>query len=113
MPAGKRAFIEIKSGPEAISPLAKTIDRICRPADDIVLMSFDLQTVRIAKRTLSEHQAYWIVSQENQDGRWEPTAEQIIAQVIDASADGLNLEAKPCVDGALINQIHAAGLKVF
>jgi glycerophosphoryl diester phosphodiesterase len=115
MPAGKRIFVEIKTGPEAVPPLKKLLDNLHRPPQDIVIISFHLDSVREAKKALPDHVVHYLVSQK-QDRKtraWTPTTAEMIAQAKDAGANGLDVAAKECVDAAMVKQVHDAGLKLL
>jgi len=115
MPPGKRIFVEIKIGPEAVEPLAKSIEAVHRPAQDIVIISFNIDSVRAAKARFKDHQVYYLVSQkqDKQTQAWTPTTEEMIAKAKEAGADGLDINAKPCVNADVVKQAHAAGLKLL
>ena len=115
MPEGKRAFVEIKVGPEALEPLSNVLANHPHPARDIVIISFDLQTVRAAKQRLPQHEAYLLIEQKQDEktGRWRPVPSEMIAQALDARADGLDIGFNLSIDQHLIDQAHAAGLKLL
>jgi glycerophosphoryl diester phosphodiesterase len=105
VPAGKRAFVEIKIGPAAIPALQRALQLHARPVDEVVIMSFKIETVREAKRRLPAHNVHWLVGKERHSN--------MIACGRDAGADALNILAEPDVDAALVKQVHDAGLQLF
>jgi glycerophosphoryl diester phosphodiesterase len=106
MPAGKQAFVEIKIGPEAVQPLVKVLERLNRAAEEIIVMSFNIDTVRVAKSVLPEHETLWLVGQE----QGAPTIDEMIRQAKAVGARGLNLQASPNVNALAVQRIHDAGL---
>lgn len=106
MPTGKQAFVEIKIGPEAVQPLVRVLDRVNRSPEEIVIMSFKIETVRAATSALPQHKTLWLVSQKE----GAPTIAEMIHQVKAAGARGLNLEANPSLNAVDVQRIHDAGL---
>jgi glycerophosphoryl diester phosphodiesterase len=115
MPPGKSIFVEIKIGPEAVPALKKAVEEAKRPAQNIVIISFKIDSCREAKKALPDHVVYYLVSQkqDKQTGKWTPTTEEMIKAAKDAGVDGLDIQAKACVDAKLVNDVHAAGLKLL
>jgi glycerophosphoryl diester phosphodiesterase len=115
MPAGKRAFVEIKVGPEAMDPLVDVLHSCCRPARDVVIISFHDAAVAAARTRLAEHEAYLLIhqKQESPQAPWAPTGAEMIRRALDIRAHGLDIAFNPSIDAALVEQAHAAGLKLL
>jgi glycerophosphoryl diester phosphodiesterase len=115
MPHGKRVFVEIKIGLQAIDPLVKLLKHRQRPANEIAIISFNTETVRRAKQSLPDHEVYLLVDKKlnSQTNQWKPDAATMIQQAMDLGADGLDVGIHPSVDANLVEQAHAAGLKLL
>lgn len=111
VPAGKRVFIEIKGGPEAIEALARSVARSGLAPQRIVVISFSFAAVRAAKQRLPRVLCAWLVERDSEAGA-RPLAE-LFMRVRDAGLDALDLEATFPIDRAFVQQIHAAGIKLF
>lgn len=110
VPAGKRIFIEVKSGPAAVDELVRCLARSRLQPAQIVVISFDLATARAAKQRLRRCEVCWIVERD-----WERGGRsfaEIIRRATEAGLDGLDLEAD-WVDDRWLQQIAAAGIKLY
>lgn len=110
VPPGRRVFIEVKSGPEAVGELVRCLAHSRLSPAQIVVISFELETVRRAKRQLPRCTVCWIVERDSEVGRWP--REEILRRAREAGLDGLDLEAE-WVDEAWVKQTRAAGFKLF
>jgi len=116
IPAGKRLFIEVKIGPEAIPPLVEALKLAGKTPDQTTIISFNIETIRAARQTLPNIKAYWLASQkqDKQTGTWAPTVDQLITQAKSAGATGLSVSAaKAPVDAAFVKAVHDAGLECY
>jgi glycerophosphoryl diester phosphodiesterase len=115
VPPGKRLFIEVKVGPEAVPALADAIERSGKTADQLVVISFKERTIAETKRRLPGIKAYWLASlkRDEQTGRWSPTLNELIATARAVNADGLDLSAKEPIDAAFVAKVKAAGLGMY
>jgi glycerophosphoryl diester phosphodiesterase len=129
VPAGRRLFIELKVGATILPELGQVIRASGLAAQQVPLITFDLAVAQATKSHLPAHEVCWIV-----DYRWEgfytptqsatepssrdvkslpPTIDDLIRQTKAAGLDGLDLEARFPIDAALVQKIHAAGLKLY
>jgi glycerophosphoryl diester phosphodiesterase len=111
VPAGKRVFVEVKGGPEAIDALAGSLARSGLAPAQLVIISFDFATVRAAKLRCGEIAACWIVERDSVAGRL-PLAE-LVARVRAAGLDGLDLEVTFPIEAGFVQQVRAAGIKLY
>ncbi len=113
VPDGKRVFIEIKCGPEAVPEMDRVIKASkLKPAQTCVI-SFNADVIAASKKLRPDLQALWIVSlaPKNQKPR---TAVELIAKAKEIKADGLDLSATPAVlDKVFADKVRAAGLKLY
>jgi glycerophosphoryl diester phosphodiesterase len=112
VPGGKQAFLEFKTGPEIVGPLANELASAAIASLQIVLMSFDADVVRTCKQRLPEIKALWLADYKQQpDGGWAPTVDEVIATIRDVGADGLGSENRPkLVNGEFVGRLRAAGI---
>lgn len=115
IPAGKRLFIEVKCGVEAIPELKRVLESARTLREQTVLISLDFNTIVAAKQTIPQRVAFWVTEQFAFDAKepasLSPLTSELIAQAIAAGLDGLDindLPQRPNGDVALIRQ---AGLK--
>jgi glycerophosphoryl diester phosphodiesterase len=114
IPAGKRAVIEIKCGPEIVPELARVLRAAGRPAAQTCVISFSHDALLASKTELPELQHYllagWKVDAKTGKG---PELPPLIAKAREAKFDGLNLNHEWPVDAAAAAQVNAAGLKLL
>jgi glycerophosphoryl diester phosphodiesterase len=113
VPAGKRVFIEVKTGPEAITELGRVIAGSGLAPDQTVLISFSTLVVAAAKRELPDRPAYWIADLHPDDASRPPTVEELIAVAQSCRADGLDLSADPAITPEFVRTANAAGFPVY
>jgi glycerophosphoryl diester phosphodiesterase len=71
MPPAGRLYVEAKNGPGIVGPLLSEVDAAGKGPDQIVFISFSIDTISILKRTRPEFTCYWIlVFEELQPGLW-------------------------------------------
>src|SRR4051812_22463056 len=110
----RRQMIEVKVGPEAIPELARCIERAKRPAGQLIIISFNADTIAEAKKQLPKIKAFWLAQQkqDKQTKAWSPTGGELIAKAKSVNADGLDVAATEPVDAAFIKAAHDAGLEL-
>lgn len=113
IPERGRCFIELKTGPEAVPALVKVVEASGKRPEQLAIISFNPESLAEAKRKLTRHPAYWIVSvkKDKTTGLLAPTVEELIARAKAIKADGLDLSVPPTPD--YVEPIKAAGLKLF
>ncbi len=113
-PAGKQVVIELKAGTEIVEPLADVLERA--PAtDNILLISLVDATIDACKRHLPTVRCHWLSDYEQQsNGDWAPTADEVIAAIRRVGADGFGSESKPeHFDANFVARLRAAGIGEF
>ena len=113
VPAGKRAFIEIKCGPEIVPELDRVLRASKLSAGQTAVIAFRADVIAAVKKARPDLQAYWLVNIRPAKGKTQPTAEALIAQARAIRTDGLNLSATPLLDKTYADKIKAAGLKLY
>jgi glycerophosphoryl diester phosphodiesterase len=110
VPAGKRLFIELKVGAEILPELARVIHASGLGAAQLPLITFDLEVARETKRRLPAHEVSWIVGYEA--GR-SPGVVELVKSAQAAGIDGLDLNFRFPMDAAFVQEVRAAGLKLY
>jgi glycerophosphoryl diester phosphodiesterase len=115
VPEGKKIFIELKSGPEIIAPMAQLIESSSLSPDQIVIISFHADAIAAAKKRLPDIRAHWLSGyEEQQDGRLTPTKEEVAATIRRIGADGFGSKAEPKhFDAAFIEHLRDSGCREF
>lgn len=112
VPKGKRLFIEIKCGPEVLPELKRLLDGSKAAPDQFVLIGFDIETMRRAKKELAGTQVLWLVSR-GRINQPVPAVDQLIRKAVDGGLDGLDLQHSFPIDRNFVAAVHRAGLKLF
>jgi glycerophosphoryl diester phosphodiesterase len=114
IPDGRRLFIEIKIGPEAVPELLRCVERSGKKPEQLVVISFNLDSCAAAKKALPKLKCYYLASpkQDKETKKWSPTAKTLIGKAKSAGVDGLDIAAGP-VDKAFVDAVHAAGLEMY
>lgn len=116
VPAGKRLFIEIKSGPETVAPLVPVVRHSPLGTRGAVIIGFDLRVMALAKRTMPRVPVYWgLESIPAGVGRrgWPLTTKEIIRLARAARLDGVDVDSRGPIDGRFVRELRGAGLEVF
>jgi glycerophosphoryl diester phosphodiesterase len=117
VPQGKQIFIELKSGPEIVAPMAEAIAASSLSPDQIVIISFNEDALAECKKQLPHLKACWLCAfKEPKDdkGKTPPTVEEVIATLKRIGADALDAEAVPeRVNEAFIRRLREAGFDEF
>ena len=115
VPPGKTFFLELKSGPELVGPMAKVIAKSSLSSDQIVLICFKADVIAECKKQLPQFKALWLCGfKEKKDGTKPPTAEEVAATIKRIHADGLDGEAVPeYLDAKFIERLKELGVPEF
>ncbi|HEX4608949.1 MAG TPA: glycerophosphodiester phosphodiesterase [Urbifossiella sp.] len=111
VPAGRRVFIEVKTGPEIVPELDAALKASKLPPAQTPVISFNAASVAAMKKARPDVPAYWIVSL-GAKGK-APAAETLIAKAKEIHADGLDLSASEALDEPYAKAVKAAGLKLY
>jgi glycerophosphoryl diester phosphodiesterase len=111
MPKNTRVLVEIKT--KGLDAVAATIEAIARsqvPVEAIDMISFHAPTVEAFKSAwMAGPKAQLLVAFKEENGKWSPSAEQLIEMARACRADALNIQDQPVVDHALVQHVHEAG----
>lgn len=111
VPAGKRIFIEVKNGPEAIPELVRCLARCTLVPAQVAVISFQLEAARAAKRALSRCEVCYLAERDAHGVA--PPLDAVIAAACAAELDGLDLEAAWPVEARVVQRVRDAGLKLY
>lgn len=116
VPDGKLMVIELKTGPEIVPKLKKDLAASQLEDDQILIISFQQDTIAACKEQLPGLRAHWLTSykQDRATGAWHPSAEQIAETIRSCEADGLGTQGnREVVDADFIAQLRQRGLQEF
>ena len=113
LPAGKTFLIEIKSGPEIVPALKKSLDARRGRWADLRIISFHDAVIAAVKKELPEIKAYWLVDFKAKKGKPAITSDAIFATLARTQADGLDAQADPArLTPAFIAQLKSKGYEL-
>ncbi|MBN1852902.1 MAG: glycerophosphodiester phosphodiesterase [Pirellulales bacterium] len=118
IPEDKQFFIELKTGPEIVEPLAKELESSPLQTEQIVLISFNEKTIAACKKRLPHLKTLWVTGfkneQEDGSGLWSPGIEEVIQTTRQSQADGLDAQSEMRhFDARFISQLEASGITEF
>jgi glycerophosphoryl diester phosphodiesterase len=114
VPEGKRLFIEVKVGPEAVPALVEAVRRSGKKPEQLVVISFNADTIALAKQKLPELKMYYLAGQKQDEktGKWTPPLDEVLRTAKRIKADGVDVQAKPTFDAAFVRKARDAGFEV-
>lgn len=114
VPSGRRLFVELKCGAEALPALGRTLAADESHSARVVIIGFRRSVMAKAKAALPLVPVYWISRKPPAGGRGpDPVGDGLIADAVAAGLDGLSLQAWESVDARFIDKARAAGLAVY
>jgi glycerophosphoryl diester phosphodiesterase len=113
VPQGKRAFLEIKCGPEIVPEFMRVLKASGRAASQLAVISFNYESLRKSKKALPELEHYLLhdYKKEPKTGQF-PELATLIAKANEARLDGLDLHFAWPMDERFVGEVKAAGLKL-
>lgn len=107
IPPGRHLFIEVKCGPEILPVLDETITRSGKRAQ-IVIIGFDLPTMKAAKEIMPDVPAHWLCDKKV----WKPFGCSLAKMAKAHGLDGVNVHWSG-VTWRLARAVRKAGLKLY
>ena len=110
VPPGKRLFIEMKCGVDAIPELVRVLSASKTSREQTVLIGLDFETIVAVKRALPDRVALWVTEQfasGEANRSLRPATSELIQSALAARLDGLDINdlvERPSGDIALIRQ---------
>jgi glycerophosphoryl diester phosphodiesterase len=105
-------YVEIKGGdPDVITAMVEELEKAGIPEDQVVMISFTEEIVRIFKERYPERKALWLTGfKVNQDGTWYPTASDVISKLKELKADGVDIRGNlNFVNAEYVEKVKNAG----
>lgn len=115
IPPGKQLIIELKIGPEIVAPLQRIVEASRLLPEHIILISFNADTIAECERQMPELYTHWLTGyNQQQDGRFAPTIDEVIATLHRCHADGLGSEARSdYFDTNFVRRLRDSGYEQF
>ncbi|HRJ72502.1 MAG TPA: glycerophosphodiester phosphodiesterase [Terrimicrobiaceae bacterium] len=108
VPDGRRLYIEIKCGSEAVPALRDVCrDRGAEPAQT-AFIAFDRSVCESIKRACPDHPVLWIIGRQQRSTRLE----NLIAECVSSGLDGLDFCADWPINADFVRRVKTAGLAV-
>lgn len=105
-------YVEIKgSDPDVITAMVDEMDKAGTPADQVVMISFTEEIVRIFKERYPDRKALWLTGfKVNQNGTWYPTADDVISKLKELKADGVDIRGNlTFINNEYVEKVKSAG----
>ncbi len=112
LPQDKGIYIEVKSGPELIPVLAKTLEQYALDSWQTVVIAFDPAVIRATRALIPQIRAYWLYEWHQDPTGPQASIDTLIHTAQSLGAHGLDLNACAQLDLAAVQAIRAAGLEL-
>ena len=107
-------YVEIKNNdPAVVDAMIKELDKAGVAPEQVIMISFQAEIVKIFKERYPEREALWLTSfKTSQDGTWKYTTEQLIEKLKELKADGVDIHGNLVyIDQEYVSKVKAAGFK--
>lgn len=114
VPSGKGVFVEIKGGTVMVPLLANVTEDAKLPPNQVMVISSEKEVIRSVKQTIAGMKAFLVVKLRSRLEKklWNPTRANIIRDLEDTQADGLDISAAEAVTEDFVRSLHDAGWEV-
>jgi glycerophosphoryl diester phosphodiesterase len=112
VPAGKRIFVELESGPEMLPEVKRQLAASGLKDEQIVIIGFNYEVVTKAKALMPQYQVYYLHAEDRQTKQYPPV-ETLIEKAVASRLDGLNLYYGFPIDEEFVKKVRRAGLKLY
>lgn len=114
VPPGKTLVIEIKCGSEILPQLVHVLDASGK-RDQTLLISFNYDVIRNAKKQLPDRPAYWLYGFSPREKKHYGVRGigDLIRMAKDGGADGLDVNYTGPFDAAFVEDLENAGMKLY
>lgn len=116
IPAGKKFVVELKTDPRIVPLLAAELKRLEANYKQLLIISFNADTVRACKEMIPSAKAHWLTSyrRDKTTGDVRPTAEEVVATLKRCKADGLGTRGdRTVINANFIGTLREAGFDEF
>jgi glycerophosphoryl diester phosphodiesterase len=110
VPPRRKLYIELKSGPEILLPLAAILAGSPLPPEQTVILAFSTEVVAASRKLLPHVRALWLTDykRERLTCRWHPTCAEILAVLQLSGACGLASKGHRTIDAAFVKALRVA-----
>ncbi len=114
VPRGTWFFIEIKSGPEIITPLEKALQVSDIAPERVRLLSFSAPLIKEFKQRLPEWRACWLCDYRHfvRNDAWFPSRADVLNTLLSSGADGLASANRVFLDQELVDTLKELGKEI-
>lgn len=117
VPTHGHIFIELKTGPEIVEPLAECLQRSSLPKNQITLITFNQETLKKCRFFFPKMRIHWLTSfqqHKSQSNSWLPSPQQIAETLTQIGADGVGLQARrDIITKDFLSQLKNEGVSEF
>jgi glycerophosphoryl diester phosphodiesterase len=115
VPAGKLAFVELKTGPEIVEPLADVLAKTPLDIEQVLVICFDEQALAACRQRLPRVRRHLLIDyRQVENGTWQPGVDEVITRLRRTAADGLGTQNRPAhVNKGFAAALRAAGVEQF
>lgn len=106
VPDQGKFYIEVKCGPEIVTPLVEEIEKAGLRDDQVVVISFNAPVIREIKRQAPRFKACWLCSFAK-ESPLDPSSEEVLETLAETGADGFSSKADHRIDAAYLEPIFA------
>jgi glycerophosphoryl diester phosphodiesterase len=114
VPDGKRLYVELKCGVEAVPEYVRCVRKSGLGIEQLVTIAFDRDVATAVKRELPRYGALWLVDLDSDEvrsaGPFQPA--DWVSLTRDHGLDGLDFGASEQLDAAHVLALHQAGMRV-
>ena len=110
VPEEGKFYIEIKCGPAIVPRLVEETAALGLDEEDLVVISFHAEVIRVVKMAKPEWKAFWLSSFRG-GGGLDPGPRKVLEILAACRADGLSSKADPRIDASFVAAIHEAGFE--
>lgn len=116
LPDGKQFFIELKTGPEIVEPLAEQLKDFKGDRGKLTIISFKDDTIRRCNELLPEIKAHWLTGFKQEKGSpdWRPHPQTIAESLRANGAEGVGMQGRrEVLDSSFFAELQTAGVPEF
>lgn len=113
VPRGKKLFIELKSGPEILPPLAAVLAGSGLEPGQVAIFAFDAGLVAASRELFPGFKRLWITDYARDwRGGWDPSIDQILRTLENSGAAGLASRAHRSITAPFVAALRSAGMEL-
>jgi len=102
LPADKRLFIELKSGPQIIPRLGEVLAAAAVAPERLRLLSFSADLIRSLKEALPAYRACWLTDYRLRGTWWHPSPQEVLDTLRACRADGLASRSRAVLERSFV-----------